>query len=114
MRSRYEHRYVSFSLSLTVLYHPLASYPGLPMFFNVSREKSRETLKNMGRPGYEATIHNSLGLVNLEISRFSVDNDNNDNDDNDDNDRVNMYVYLHTCICHLYTYMRSHEDFYKL
>ena len=26
------------------------------MFFNVSREKSRETLKNMGRPGYEAKL----------------------------------------------------------
>ena len=35
----------------------IASYPGFPMFFNVSREKSRfsrETLKNMGKPGYEA------------------------------------------------------------
>ena len=31
-------------------------------------------------------IHYSLGLVNLEISWFSVDNDNNDYNDNNNND----------------------------
>ena len=35
----------------------LASYPDLPMFFNVSHEKFlHEVLKNMGRPGYEAML----------------------------------------------------------
>ena len=40
----------------TTVLNDLASYPGLPMFFNVSRQKSGETLKNMGRPGYEAKL----------------------------------------------------------
>ena len=54
----------------------LASYPSLPMLFNV--HFLRETLKNMGRPGYEATLASTyfrllVGVVspakikNLEI-----------------------------------------------
>ena len=38
----------------------IASYPGLPMFFNVPHKNlpnfSRGTLKNMGKSGYEATM----------------------------------------------------------
>ena len=43
--------------------HVPALYPGLPMFFNVSRKFSCETLKNMGRPGYEATLYMYMYVV---------------------------------------------------
>ena len=35
-------------------YSNIASYPALPMFLNVAREKS--TLKNVGRAGYKAIV----------------------------------------------------------
>ena len=46
----------------------LASYPALPMFFNVAREKSDfscATLKNMGRAGYEAN-HSQKMIVSAK------------------------------------------------
>ena len=48
----------------------VASYPGLPMFFNVHE-------KNMGRPGYEAILHDLLTtylplISSLDSFNFSL------------------------------------------
>ena len=41
----------------TLELNEVASYPGLPVFFNVARFNfQRATLKNTGRPGYEAKM----------------------------------------------------------
>ena len=61
----------SLCIGMVILYVSSASYQGLPMIFNVSREKSGRfacfstfhaknrdfSLKNMGRPGYEAIMY---------------------------------------------------------
>ena len=44
---------------MKVRLHPeIASYPGFPMFFNISHK----LLKNVGRPGYEAMLEIPLSL----------------------------------------------------
>ena len=48
----------------------LASYPGLPMFFNV--DFSRATLRNMGRPGYEASQGSLVAMPILSFSTYTL------------------------------------------